>query len=93
MHSVRMDRLQWPQWQRMITQREGTRRRLLRICRENNQAVVAAEVIRFKLHRKSHAAIHACRRIGAAALPLMLQANTSSGALHRHYTPQNTPCL
>ena len=57
MHSVRMDRLQWPQWQRMITQREGTRRRLLRICRENNQAVVAAEVIRFKLHRKSNVAV------------------------------------
>ena len=57
MHSVRVARLQWTQWQRMITQREGTRRRLLRICRENNQTVVAAEVIRFKLHRKSHAAI------------------------------------
>ena len=57
MHSVRMARLQWPQRQRMITQREGTRRRLLGICRENNQTVLAAEVIRLKLHRESHAAI------------------------------------
>ena len=53
MHSVRMDRLQWPQWQRMITQREGTRCRLLSICRKNTPAVVAAEVIRFKQHHKN----------------------------------------